>query len=250
MKKHILSVCLLLVVALLSGEDFRFKSDSLKSVFTDGREKTLLIGHVKIESDKRVIKAERVEMWGDNYRYFSGVGNIFVFDKEKNFEVTASIFFYDKKEDVMRLKKNILMQDYKNEMVIKAGFIENRGAENKIYMQVGVIIQKEDILCNSEFALYIRDDEFLELEGMPVVYKDGDTFKAELITVDLKTDNIILSGNVSGKLKGDEEKSPAAKPPEASSPESKTNVPSDSNKSLPGTPSDQPAIKPESEATI
>jgi lipopolysaccharide export system protein LptA len=88
----------------------------------------------------------------------------------------------------------------KNQVVVKAGFIESRGQQNVVMVQIGVRIFKKDIVTRSEFALYHRDTNTLDLSGMPVAYYKGDEYRAGRITIDLDTDNIRLEGQVSGQV--------------------------------------------------
>jgi lipopolysaccharide export system protein LptA len=93
-----------------------------------------------------------------------------------------------------------MMDDRCNKLIIKSGFFENRENDNLILLQIGVRILKEDLACRSEFAVYYRDRNVLELTGMPVVYRKDDVFRASRITVDLDTDEIQMEGVVQGSL--------------------------------------------------
>ena len=55
-------------------------------------------------------------------------------------------------------------------------------------------------MCRSEFARYNRNDDILELTGMPVVFWKNDEYRALRIIVDLDKDEITLEGKVSGSI--------------------------------------------------
>jgi lipopolysaccharide export system protein LptA len=66
----------------------------------------------------------------------------------------------------------------------------------------------------SEFAKYNREKETLELAGMPIVIWKDDEYRASRITINLDTDNINMTGEVSGTIKSDTKESAPIKPEE------------------------------------
>ena len=206
---------LIAVVNPVFSETYRFSSDNLSTIITQGNERTLLKGHVLVESDRKKIQAEHIELWGENYRYFTGSGSVDIRDKEKNINLKSEIFFYDKNEDLMRLNGLVVMEDYDNEMVVKCQNLENRGKEETIILQIGVRILKKDIVCRSEYAVYHRDTEILELTGLPVVHKGEDVYEADRIIVNLDTEEITMEGEVKGSLITEDENDDTEKNKEA-----------------------------------
>ena len=72
-------------------------------------------------------------------------------------------------------------------------------------------VLKPDLVCRSEYARYLREEERLELSGMPVVNWKGDEYRALKITIDLDKDTIRLEGDIRGKVTTkDEEEQPEA----------------------------------------
>ncbi len=184
----------------LWGENYNFSSDYLKSVMAEGREVTLLEGRVLISSETKIIKADRAELQGKNFSLFQCQGNVEVQDLENDFILTSQAFIYDNDQKIIRINVPSVMEDRKNELIIKSGYMENREKENVIILQIGVRILREDLACRSEFAVYYRDQNLLELTGLPVVYRNEDVFRATRITVNLDTDEIKMQGDVQGSL--------------------------------------------------
>ncbi len=199
-RKRFLTVLLFWSVLSLSAEQYRFSGDSLKSVMAEGREKTVLDGNVLVQSEKKKIQADHVEILGKDFQYFICEGNVVVQDLEKDFSLSSDVFHYDNDKRIIRINGPSIMEDRENELIIKCGFMENRENEELIILQQGVRILKEDLACRSEFAVYHRDTNFLELSGLPVVYRKDDVFRAGRITVDLDTDEIRMIGEVRGSL--------------------------------------------------
>ena len=190
----------LLLPLPLFGENYKFTSDYLKSVMAEGREVTLLEGKVEISSETKVIQSDKAELLGKNFSLFQCQGDVQVQDLENDFTLTSQVFLYDNDKKIIRINGPSVMEDRKNELIIKSGYMENREEENIIFLQIAVRILKEDLACRSEFAVYYRDQNLLELTGLPVVFRNEDVFRASRITVNLDTDEIKMEGDVQGSL--------------------------------------------------
>lgn len=205
------TISLLLVAAvsgtLFAAETFTFSAERMSTVIAKGKERTLLSGNAKIVSDTTRITADEIELFGENSRYAQCYGTVEVIDEEKGIILTSDQLFYDRERDVSRIEGYTEMVDQKNELVVKGGFLENFGDENLTIIQIGVRILQEEMACRSEFARYKRDDEVLELSGMPFVKWKGDEYRASRIIINLKTDEIRLEGEVQGTVTTGEEES-------------------------------------------
>lgn len=205
----------LLFPAFLAAENYSFSSKYLKSVMAEGKEVTVLEGDVIISSESKKILADKVELTGDDFNFFYCEGNVEVHDLDNDFTLTSQVFHYDTDTSIIRINAPSMMEDRKNELIIKCGFMENREEENLIILQIGVRILKEDLACRSEFAVYYRNENLLELTGLPVVYRNDDVFRASRITVNLDTDEIKMEGEVQGSLLSEDksENPPGDNPP-------------------------------------
>jgi len=207
---------LLLPVATFGADTFRFSADRTTAVLAEGKERTVLTGNARIESKTTVITAERIELFGSDFRYALCSGGIKVTDTGKGLSITCENLFFDRREEITRVEGWVEMIDLKNEVVAKAGFLENFGKEDITILQIGVRILKEDIAARCEYARYRREEDILELSGMPVVYKKHDVYRAARIIMNLETDEIRMEGNVSGDIAGEEEEeAPSRNNPDA-----------------------------------
>lgn len=200
------SILLLAVVALATANanNFSFSTDRMTTVLAKGKEHTILSGNAKITNGDTVITANQIELYGPSFRYANCTGDVKVVDKKRGITLTAQKLYYDRTEDLSRVEGYAEMQDTKNELVVKGGFLENRGKEDVTIVQIGVrilkIADKQQMVCRSEFARYNRKTDNLVLSGTPVVYWKGDEYRASQISIDLKTDEISLEGEVSGTI--------------------------------------------------
>jgi lipopolysaccharide export system protein LptA len=188
-----------------AAEEWRFVAGEVSSVFAEGREKTLLQGGARVSSDTKEIDADTLELFGSGLHRMEGNGNVVVRDLEEGITISAQKVEYDRDAGILRFRERVVLEDENEGLVIRCESLENRENENLVFMQVSVRLIKDDLVCRGEFALYRRDDDMLEISGMPVVWRDEDEYRAERIRVNLDTEEIILEGDVAGSLTTGEE---------------------------------------------
>ncbi len=188
---------------LLFGETFTFKGDSMRTVLAKGKEETVLSGNVEITSEGNYITADRVELYGENFVYAKFSGHVVVINVKKGIRLVCNNLFYDRNKKFLRVNGYAEMEDKKNEVVVKGGFLEDWEDKEITIIQIGVRILKKDMVCRSEFARYLRKEKKLELSGMPVVFWKGDEYRAVRIYIDLDKNEITLEGEIKGTLKGE-----------------------------------------------
>lgn len=210
--KKISSLFLISIVTVYlfsENKDFYFSSDRTSITLAEGSELTILDGNAQIYSDETMINADYIELYGADFRYAACTGNVLVVDSRQGIRINTEGLFFDREKEIMTIDGYAEMVDQKNEIVVKGSYFENRGEENITIIQIGVRILKasEDgsMTCRSEYAKYNRDDDTLDLSGMPVVVWKDDEYQATRISINLDTDEIILEGNVSGTIRSNEE---------------------------------------------
>lgn len=184
----------------LSGESIEFSADSMRYEAAEGKEFTRLSGNAYVRTDSKEIRADEIKLFGEDYNVLLCEGNVSIVDSEEELQINSSYLYYDRGRKITRINGRSEMQDFKNEMIIKSGFLEYRQDEDIVLMQIGVRILKENLTCRCEFATYDKAADSLEMTGIPVVYKNDDVFRASLITVLLENDEILMDGKVEGSL--------------------------------------------------
>ncbi len=201
------------------AEPITFSADRVESVLAKGKERTVLVGRAKVTTGDISISADRIELAGKEYSYMDCSGSVKVADKERGIRLEAPRLYYDRTRKLTRAQGPSMLEDTKNELVLKAEWIENDGETEVTLAQVAVRILKKNLSCRAEYAVYRRGDKILELSGLPSAYKDGDEYRATRIIVNTDTEEIRLEGEVSGKVtdksKKDEGKAEAQPPAEA-----------------------------------
>ncbi|MBP7262752.1 MAG: hypothetical protein KBB32_01130 [Spirochaetia bacterium] len=207
------TVCLLAGAA--SAGTFSFSADSMTGAMTKGRERVILDGNAVVVSDSMTIRADRIELYGEDFRYADCSGNVSMVDGDRGLRLTTARLLYDREDKLSKLSGPSVMEDRQSGVVVKGDYIEHDDKRDIALIQINVRILKDDIVCRSEFARYDRGANTLELSGSPYVKKGSDEYRASLISVNLDTEDIVLDGSVSGTVssaEGDDDQE--AQPPQ------------------------------------
>lgn len=198
----VLATALLMIITSLPAvaDDFSFSADSMSGAMSKGRERAILIGNAVVLSGGMSIHADRIELYGEDFRYAQCSGRVEVVDDERGLRLSTEKLFYDRRDKVSRLTGPSVMEDRKNKVVIKGDYIENDDERKIAVVQIHVRILKQNLSCRAEFARYDRAAKTLELSGTPSVKREGDEYRAATILVDLDTEDIVLIGSVSGSV--------------------------------------------------
>ena len=193
---------LLLCVFLFTASDrFTFRADRMSGSKALGRETTILTGNAEVRSDNILLRAERIEIHGDDNQFIDCSGSVWGFEEEKEILFYADRLRYDRTLKIARLEGNSTLEDRQHEIVARARFIEYDDDNEITVFQISVRLFKDDMVCRAEYAVYHRQEKLLDLSGFPVVFKGEDEFRADKIRVDLDTDDVIMEGSVSGTIR-------------------------------------------------
>ncbi len=216
-RRTLFFVLLLLVfsVSLFAAEDktkkekadkFEFSSNKTSIELSKGKEFTVLEGNARIVSGETLINANRIELFGENFRYAVCSGQVRVRDSKQGIYLKCEKLFFDREKKISRIEEYAEMVDKKNNLVVKGNFLEDSQESETTIIQIGVRIIKDNIVCRSEAAVYNRKTKELELSSSPYVIKDGDEYRATRIIINIDTDEIKLEGRVRGTIQQEESK--------------------------------------------
>jgi lipopolysaccharide export system protein LptA len=183
------------------GDTFTFKADRMTGGKASGKEITVLLGNAEVRSDNLLLRADRIELQGEDNQFINCAGNVWGMEEEKDILFQTDRMRYDRKLKIARLEGNSSLEDKKNEIVARGRFIEYDDEAEITVLQISVRLFKDTMVCRSEYAVYRRTEKLLDLSGFPVVYKKNDEFRADRIRVDLDTDDVTMEGAVSGSIK-------------------------------------------------
>ncbi|MFO7780517.1 MAG: LptA/OstA family protein [Spirochaetia bacterium] len=203
---------LLMLTSPVAAERFEFAGDSTRIVFAEGRERTLLSGNARVTSDTMEIRADEIEIYGEDFRYALCTGNVRAVDEERGIRIESAELFFDREEEVLRAEGDAVLEDIENELVVRGGVLESRQQEELTIAQIQVRIFGDELTARGEYARYRRDDQVLELSGLPVVFWQGDEYRASRIIVNTETEEISLEGDVRGSITPADEESAEDEP--------------------------------------
>jgi len=190
-----------LFAAPIFPDTFTFRADQMTGSKAVGKEITILSGNAEVRSDNLLLKAERIEIQGDDSQFIDCTGGVWGMEEEKDIIFRTDRLRYDRNMKIARLEGNSTLEDRKNAIVAKGRFIEYDDKAEVTIFQISVRLFKDTLVCRAEYGLYRRKEQLLELAGFPVVFKKDDEFRADRIQVDLDTEDVTLEGAVSGSIK-------------------------------------------------
>ncbi len=211
----------------------KFSASSMQGSIKEGQNSTSLTGNAVVIVDTMEIKADRIEIYGKDYRYLKATGAVTGEDKEKGFSFSSNFMQFDRDKEVATFFGKTELNDTKNDVKISSEHIEYNQKAETMLMQFDVKILRKEITCTSMFAMYNRKSSALNLTGRPIVTKSKDTFQAAKISVNLDTEDITLEGRVSGNVveeKRDSAENPKEKTTEKPAQKASASTPIEENK--------------------
>ncbi len=180
---------------------FTFSAESTSANLAEGKEFTKLSGNAEVTADDVRIRADEIELYGDDFQFAKVSGHFEAYDIKNDFVLEGNSLFYDRQLKLLRAEGNIIMRDNKNDLVIRASFLESKEDGKFMVVQLGVRMTKKDELsARSEFVTYYRETDEVEMSGFPYALWKDDEYNANRITINLETDEVQLSGGVTGSI--------------------------------------------------
>jgi len=188
-------------VGFAGAETFTFRADRMSGTRALGREVTILAGNAEVRTENMILRANRIEISGDNNQFIDSIGNVWGMETGRNIVFRADRIRYDRDRRVARLEGNATLEDRDNEVVAMGGFIEFDEETEVTVLQIAVRLFQDDMVSRAEHAIYRRVEQLLDLTGFPVVFRGEDEFRADRIRVDLETNDVIMEGAVTGTIR-------------------------------------------------
>jgi lipopolysaccharide export system protein LptA len=186
--------------APLGADVFSFRADRMSGGRATGQEITVLQGNAEVRSDTIILRADRIEIQGSDNQFIDCAGHVWGMEEEKQILFQTDRLRYDRRLKVARLEGDSSLEDKRNEIVVRGRYIEYDDQAEIAVFQIAVRLFKDDMVCRSDYAVYRREDQLLELSGFPVVYKKSDEFRADRIRVDLESNDVFMEGSVTGAI--------------------------------------------------
>lgn len=218
-KKFILFYIILLIFSITANtEQITFSADSMTGKAGSKNSTTILKGNAKVKTESMEISAETIELSGKNFRRITASGNVIGKNTESKMDFTCERMKYDRQTKIAVLEQNVELSDIENGVNAKAELIEYDQKKETAIMQIQVNLTQKKNVCTSAYAIYSKNEQTLEMSGNPKIVQNGDTFRAQVILLDMETQEITLTGRVKGSVSTAE----SSKPEQKNSAEPKT----------------------------
>lgn len=196
----ILTACLLMA----QQQEIEFSSDYTRAQIREGNKSLLLSGNAWIRTENTQISSDQIELYGTDSRFVSCEGNVLVEDEQQQITLTSDTLLYDRRDEKVTISGWAEMEDRKNGIIARGGYLENSSQSliTKIQIQVRIFKDTDEgaMTCLSDSALYDSQTMRLELNGNCSVYWKSSSYHAARITIDLESNEISLAGNVRGSI--------------------------------------------------
>ena len=202
----ILSAMLTLILLPAFSETITFSADSMTGTAGSSNSRTTLSGSAVVTTESMEIKADTIELYGEDFRYITATGSVSGKNKDSGLDFTCGKMGFDRETKIATLENGVHLVDEKNEVTADAELIEYNQSTETAIMQISVTLRQKDNTCTAAYAIYRKSDQLLDMSGNPKVIQGKDTFRAQDITLNLETQEITLDGRVRGSVTTTNEK--------------------------------------------
>lgn len=204
MNKKILFLQILLLLNFLAfSEIITFSAGNMKGTIGSSSDTTELSENAYILTESMEISADSIKMSGENFRYIEATGSIKGKNIESKMEFTCESLKYDRETKIAELKNNVTLTDTENDVQAKAQVIEYNQENETAVMQINIELKQKDNICSGAYAVYRKNEQLLDLSGNAQIKQKSDTFRAQQITLNMDSQEIVLDGKVKGSVTDD-----------------------------------------------
>jgi hypothetical protein len=200
-----LLLCLFLALPL-SGADISFKSGSTRMKMQQGSETILLDNGAEVEVGSLLLRSTSMELYGKDFRFVRCEGDVTMQDEERGISLITSSLLFDRVEETLLIDSWVELEDTNNQVAASAARMEFFLKEGIVLLQVQARLLKHTddgpMVCRSDFMNFDRDKEMLDLKGRASIVWEPDTYEAQSISVNLKTEEIRMEGSIKGTIHG------------------------------------------------
>ncbi len=203
-KKKIIISLMLLVTTFLFADKIEFEADYTYAKLEDKNRIISLEGNAQVKTEGLVLKSGSIKVIGEDSNTIVCEDNVKIYEEKQKLKLFTQKLNYYKKEELLNIDNWVYIEDEKNNLIATCGsllYLQKEGLM-KLSMDVTIFKNTKDglLICNAQILEFNRDKEELTLKGNAQVDLDNNKYNAAIIKVDLKTNNIILDGNINATV--------------------------------------------------
>jgi lipopolysaccharide export system protein LptA len=206
-RKHLILTTLIALFTLpLIAEDISFQGGSTRMNMQQGSKTVLLENSAEVQAGSILLRSNTIELYGEDFRYVRCEGDVFLQDEERGISLVTSSLLYDREKETLLIDSWVELEDTNNQVTASAARMEFFLKDGIVLLQVQARLLKHTddgpMVCRSDYMTFDRDKEMLDLKGRASIVWKPDTYEAQTITVDLKTEEIRMEGSIKGTIHG------------------------------------------------
>ena len=186
--------------ALCFCDKISFSADYMQGSASETNNKTVLERHAHIKTESFDINANLIELEDENYRYVTATGGVRGKSLNSGLDFTCDKLFFDRKTNLVYFEGNVSVRDDKNNVDAYSQLMEYDLNTEIATLQVNVRLNQNNSKGTGSLAVYKINDKTVDLTGNPKIVRGEDIFKAQKITLNIETEEILLDGKVSGNV--------------------------------------------------
>ena len=172
----------------------------------EGKEQVVLSDGAEITFGSIRISGNKIVLSGKEWRYVETEGLTVIKDTEQGLEIKANALWFDRETESLVITSWFEVEDTKQELSAMGGalFYDMKNEILELLKQVTLLKITDDgiMKCTSEYISYDRKSDVLMLKEDARITWGSDTYNAEMISVDLNSDEIKLEGRIEGNING------------------------------------------------
>lgn len=206
MRKASLFVFIMLLPFLLFSGQISFSGAQSKIVLKEGRESVELTGGASVDDGDLHIEADNMKLSGTDWTEISCSGFVTVEDKAREINIKTSTIYFDRNSQRLLLSSYFELEDRKNGL-FASGAQMVFDMDNEILRLSGQVrlnkIEDDEIIrAQAESMEYDRENGMLTLRANASVTWKGNSYNAQMISLDLENDTIELESKIGGVING------------------------------------------------
>lgn len=206
MRKLCLLFSIFLIAAYVWGDNIEFSGGESSVELRDGRENVTLSGGASVAVSSMIITADEITLTGENWRYVECSGGTSITDEERGISIKTQSIWYDRDNERILISSWFEIDDTENEVYAAGASLEYLLEEELLRLSKDISLLKASddsiMRCTAESVIFSRTANTVELRGNASVDWNGDRYEAEVISVNLDTDSIMLDGRIRGVING------------------------------------------------
>ena len=206
MKKALLTLIILICSLSVFPTSLSFSGGRSSLSLREGKEEVVLSEGAVITLDDMTIKSEKITLSGTDWRYVNSEGATYITDEKNGLDIKAVGLWFDREREYLSIESWFEIQDTENELSAMGGSMyfdmKNKVLELKQQVTLTKITDDSVMRCSAESVVYDRQNQTLTLSSNARVTLDLDQYRAEMISINLDTNEIKLEGRIEGSING------------------------------------------------